>query len=110
LTAGREVEDALVAFVQYQLQARSLEESLKETEDAVELVQAQYRGGLVDFNRVITTQSQLVIQQDQLASARGNVAVSLIAVYRALGGGWQSFACRPPPPACTETMLQTPIP
>ena len=91
LTAGREVEDALAAFVQYQLQARSLQESVKESQDSVELVQAQYKGGLVDFNRVFTTQTQLVTQQDQLAIAQGNVAASLISVYRALGGGWQSF-------------------
>jgi NodT family efflux transporter outer membrane factor (OMF) lipoprotein len=90
LKAGQEVEDALVAFLQYQLQARSLEESVKEAQDSVVLVQAQYRGGLVDFNRVFTTQSQLVTQQDQLALARGNIAASLIAAYRALGGGWQA--------------------
>jgi outer membrane protein TolC len=91
LTAGREVEDALAGFLQYQLQARSLEESVKEAEGTVELVQAQYQAGLVDFNRVFTTQSQLVTVQDQLAVARGNIALSLIAVYRALGGGWHSF-------------------
>ena len=89
LTAGREVEDALVAFIQYQLQARSLEESVKQAADAVELVQAQYKGGLVDFNRLFTAQLQLVAQQDQLAAAQGNIAVSMVAVYRALGGGWQ---------------------
>jgi NodT family efflux transporter outer membrane factor (OMF) lipoprotein len=91
LTAGREVEDALVAFLQYQLQVKSLEESVKEAEDSVELVLAQYKAGLVDFNRVFTLQSQLVTQQDQLAIARGNIATSLISVYRALGGGWLAF-------------------
>src|SRR5947209_19886720 len=91
LTAGREVEDALVAFLQYQVQAQSLQTSVKEAEDSVEIVQAQYRVGLVDFNRVFTTQAQLVTLQDQLAGARGNIAVSLISVYRALGGGWQSL-------------------
>jgi NodT family efflux transporter outer membrane factor (OMF) lipoprotein len=89
--AGQEVEDALVAFLQYQLQARSLEVSVMESEDAVELVQAQYKGGLVDFNRVLTAQAQLLSQDDQLAIARGNIAASLVSVYRALGGGWQAF-------------------
>jgi NodT family efflux transporter outer membrane factor (OMF) lipoprotein len=91
LSAGREVEDALVQFLEYQLQARSLEVSVKEAQDSVELVQAQYKGGIVDFNRVFTTQSQLVTLQDQLTAARGNIALSLIAVYRAMGGGWQIF-------------------
>jgi hypothetical protein len=48
-------------------------------------------GGVVNFNRVFTTQSQLVTQQDQLAISRGSIALSLISIYRALGGGWQSF-------------------
>jgi NodT family efflux transporter outer membrane factor (OMF) lipoprotein len=91
LEAGQEVEDALVGFLQYQLQAQSLEESVKQAEASVMLVQAQYQGGLVDFNRVFTTQLQLVTQQDQLATARGNIASSLVAVYRSLGGGWQAF-------------------
>lgn len=91
LEAGREVEDGLVGFLQYQLQTQSLSESVKQAADSVALVQAQYREGLVDFNRVFTAQSQLVTQQDQLATARGNVASSLIAVYRSLGGGWQAF-------------------
>jgi NodT family efflux transporter outer membrane factor (OMF) lipoprotein len=91
LKAGREVEDALVAFLQYQLQSQSLDESVKAAQDSVVLVQAQYREGLVDFNRVFTTQSQLLTQQDQLAVSRGNSAASLVAVYRALGGGWQAF-------------------
>lgn len=91
LNAGREVEDALVAFLQYQVQAKRLEESVSAAEDSVELVQAQYRAGLVDFNRVFTAQGQLVSQQDELASARGNIALSLISVYRALGGGWMAF-------------------
>ncbi|HLW66971.1 MAG TPA: efflux transporter outer membrane subunit [Gemmataceae bacterium] len=106
LTAGREVEDALVAFLQYQMQAKSLEESVKQAADAVELVQAQYKGGLVDFNRLFTAQLQLVAQQDQLAAAQGNIAVSLIAAYRALGGGWQSFqqaAAQECPPAPRRT-------
>jgi NodT family efflux transporter outer membrane factor (OMF) lipoprotein len=100
LTAGREVEDALVAFLQYQIQAQSLQTSVKEAEDSVEIVQAQYQAGLVDFNRVFTTQAQLVTLQDQLAGARGNIAVSLISVYRALGGGWQSLQRVPVPAAC----------
>jgi NodT family efflux transporter outer membrane factor (OMF) lipoprotein len=90
LSAGQEVEDGLVGFLQSQLQARSLAESAEASTRSVELVLKQYEEGLVDFNRVFTIQSQLLGQQDQLATARGNIALNLIAVYRALGGGWQS--------------------
>jgi len=108
LRAGQEVEDALVAYLQYQLQAESLAESVKESEDAVELVQAQYKGGLVDFNRVFTAQSQLVTLQDQLASARGNIALSLVSAYRALGGGWQCDEGARAPVAHPTTALAPP--
>jgi len=106
LSAGREVEDALVGFLQYQLQARSLADSVNEAEGAVQLVQAQYQGGLVDFNRVFTTQSQLVALQDQLATARGSIVLSLISVYRALGGGWQFFEDSSTGSACAPAATQ----
>jgi len=100
LTAGSEVEDALEAFLQYQVQAQSLKESVEAADRSVQLVMAQYKAGRVDFNRVFTTQTVLVNQQDQLAVARGNIAVSLIAAYRALGGGWQFFEADASPSAC----------
>lgn len=92
LNAGREVEDALVGFVQTQQQAARLKVSVREAERSVELVVVQFRGGITDFNRVFNAQSTLVTQQDQLAVAEGNIALNLIQVYRALGGGWQHFA------------------
>jgi outer membrane protein TolC len=99
LMAGREVEDALVGFLQAQQQAARLEEGVREAARSVELVVLQFQGGVTDFNRVYTTQSAMVTQQDQLASTRGNIAINLIDVYRSLGGGWQYFAERPPSPA-----------
>ena len=91
LTAGREVEDGLDGFLQYQAQARSLGTSVEAAQVSVDKVLIQWQAGAADFNRVFTTQSQLVTQQDQLAVAQGNIALSLISVYRALGGGWQVF-------------------
>jgi NodT family efflux transporter outer membrane factor (OMF) lipoprotein len=91
LVAGREVEDALIGYLTSQQQAASLAISVREAERSVELVILQYKGGIVDFNRVFTVQQQLVVQQDQLAAARGSVSQNLVEVYRALGGGWQVF-------------------
>jgi hypothetical protein len=52
-----------------------------------------------DVNRLFTLESTLLQAQDQLAVARGNIALNLINVYRALGGGWevrcQEGYCRP---------------
>ncbi len=91
LNAGRDVEDGLVSFLQSQQQALSLDQGVAETARAVELVNEQFQVGITDFNRVYNTESLLVTQQDSLAQAHGKIATSLIAVYRALGGGWQKF-------------------
>jgi len=89
LRANREVEDALVAFVRSREQAARLQESVDAAQVSVELVLAQYEAGLTDFNRVFNTQSLLAQQQEQLATVEGSIAQNLIAVYQALGGGWQ---------------------
>ena len=89
LNANQEVEDAIVAFLNSQDRVGSLEDGVKSAENALKLVVDQYRGGTTDFNRVFFQQTQLVIQQNQLAEVRGERARNLIAVYKALGGGWQ---------------------
>ncbi len=101
LRAGRECEDAIVAFRQAQEQVQRLAESVTAAERTERLVLEQYKAGTADFNRVFTAQSFLATQQDQLASAQASVALDLIAVYRALGGGWEFRFCTdgtPPAP------------
>jgi hypothetical protein len=49
----------------------------------------QYREGVVDYTRVLNTQTSLLQQQDSLTSAQGQVVNSLVSVYKSLGGGWQ---------------------
>jgi len=91
LNAGREVEDALIGFLQAQQQATYLEASVRDAQRSVELVVLQFESGVIDFNRVFNTQSTLVTLQDQLATTRGNIALNLIQVYKSLGGGWCCF-------------------
>jgi NodT family efflux transporter outer membrane factor (OMF) lipoprotein len=98
LTAQREVEDSLVGFLQSQRQVASLTQGVAESARSVDLVKEQFAAGLTDFNRVYNTESLLVTQQDQLAQTQGNIAVNLIGVYRALGGGWEYFC--PAPTTC----------
>jgi len=89
LRAHEEAENAIVAFLNYHDQLRLLEQSVEEAQEAVRVAQAKYRAGRIDFNRVFTVEQLLISQQDQLATAQGNLAVSLIELYRALGGGWE---------------------
>ncbi|HWB00076.1 MAG TPA: TolC family protein [Pirellulales bacterium] len=106
LTAGREVEDALIGFVQSQQQAAKLAASVEESQRFVELVIMQFDAGVTDFNRVFNAQSTLVTLQDQLATSRGNIALNLIQAYRAMGGGWESFAAGSITTACPRPVPQ----
>lgn len=90
LNANREVEDGLAGFLQTQIQARDLAESATAAARSVELVNVQYREGEVTFNIVFTLERFLVEQQLKLVAARGDIAINLIATYKALGGGWEA--------------------
>ena len=89
LTAGREVENGLVTFLRAQNRARDMNVAVTAEMAAFKEAFAQYKGGLVDYNRVVLIQERLVERQQTLALAQGQIAQGLIQVYRALGGGWQ---------------------
>jgi NodT family efflux transporter outer membrane factor (OMF) lipoprotein len=91
LKANQEVEDGLVTFLKAQQRARSLTVSADEALEAVKLVLVQYEKGTVDFTRVTQLQQTLVLQQDNLAQAQGEIARGLIQVYKGLGGGWEFY-------------------
>ncbi|MCC7476690.1 MAG: efflux transporter outer membrane subunit [Pirellulales bacterium] len=89
LDAGREVEDAIVLFLRSQEQSQHLDASVEAAARTVKITTEQYNEGFVDFTPVYLFQSILTQQQDQSALAQGDIALGLIAVYRALGGGWE---------------------
>lgn len=87
--AGAEVENGLITFLKAHETTRNLAESVTAARQAVDVSIAQYKGGLVDFNRVAFLEQNLVQQQNLLAQAQGQIAQGLIETYRALGGGWE---------------------
>ena len=89
LAAAREVQDGLQGFLRTQEQVKYLESAVQATSRATELALIQYREGATDYTRVLNTQTSLLLQQDALTAARGQVVSSLVATYKALGGGWQ---------------------
>ena len=78
-----------MTFLRAQERTKFQAASVADAEKAVKIVVAQYKAGTVDFTRVTQIQQTLVQLQDTLAQARGEIALGLIQVYRALGGGWQ---------------------
>ena len=74
----------------------------------VEITEEQYSEGAVDFTPVYLFQTTLTEQQDELAVAQGDIALGLIDVYRALGGGWEIRLenCSPAPSLFQPPMVE----
>jgi NodT family efflux transporter outer membrane factor (OMF) lipoprotein len=89
LKAQAEVEDAMVAFLRSQEEEKFLADSVESSKESVDLSMLQYEEGLVDFQRVLDTQRFLSTQSNRLTATSGRVSTNLVALYKALGGGWQ---------------------
>jgi NodT family efflux transporter outer membrane factor (OMF) lipoprotein len=89
LRAQQEVEDGLSAFLYAQDRVVLLTEAADAAKRSADLALIQYREGATDYTTVLTAQQALLAQQDSLAVGQSDVPQGLIAVYRALGGGWE---------------------
>jgi NodT family efflux transporter outer membrane factor (OMF) lipoprotein len=92
LTAAREVQTALRGFLLSQDQAASLARSSRAAAAATKIQTKNLldlKADAAAVNRLFTLESTKLQEEDNLAVAQGNVALNLINVYRALGGGWQ---------------------
>jgi NodT family efflux transporter outer membrane factor (OMF) lipoprotein len=88
LKALEEVESAMVAFNQEQNRRNILIRSVDAAKKSVDLVDQAYRIGLTNFLNLLDMERSLAEQQDRLASSEGNMIQFLVALYKALGGGW----------------------
>jgi NodT family efflux transporter outer membrane factor (OMF) lipoprotein len=87
-TALREVADALVGFDRLREERSQQEQLVATLEDTVRLSDLRYRGGLDSYLQVLDAQRNLFSGQLALAQLRLEERVSLVQLYRALGGGW----------------------
>lgn len=92
LRALEETENALTSFGHEQERRASLELAAGHARRAVELAQTQYREGLTDFQAVVDSQRIVAGLEDDLAASDAAVATHLIALYKALGGGFETLA------------------
>lgn len=92
LGALEEVENALVAYAKEQQKLTRLEAAAGAALSASRLAQHQYTTGLVGFSDVLDAQRSLLTFEDQLAQSQGTVVSDLVRLYKALGGGWQTFS------------------
>ncbi|MCX2976065.1 hypothetical protein EYC82_01675 [Halieaceae bacterium IMCC11814] len=107
LEAVREVSNALDSYDNY------VEKSLYDLSAVESSIRAfsisfnQYNNGLVSYQRLLSTVETMTLREDVYAQTRGNIANQVIALYKALGGGWQPFKDQPVvKPGIAEQMKQ----
>jgi outer membrane protein TolC len=110
LRANEEVENGVIGYLTEQDRQRALDMSARADARSVEIALQQYGRGLISYQPLLDSQRALVAQQDTVTESRGLVAADLVAVYRAMGGGWQArlpqASAQPPapPPTAPETI------
>ncbi|HEY7886785.1 MAG TPA: efflux transporter outer membrane subunit [Steroidobacteraceae bacterium] len=90
LNALEETEDALVTHARDRDQLKHAEDAASASATAARLAKIRYEGGMVDFLSVLDAERTQLQAEDALAQDRTEAATSLIAVYKALGGGWET--------------------
>ena len=87
LTALREVEDGLVSYTKEQETLNILTKAVASSEKAVMMSKGLFEAGLADFLNVLQSERALYQSEDQLDQSKQRLALSLVAIYKALGGG-----------------------
>ena len=95
LSALRDVENAFSAYTNQRTRVAALERTVKAAQKTFKLALELYRQGLSDFQNVLDAQKTLFDYDNQLASARGNTISYLVALYKAMGGGWTPVVKKP---------------
>jgi len=95
LQALQDVEDALVAFSNEQATQAQLEEAVRANQRAADLARRAYAQGLTDFLTVLVAEQSVFTSEDTLAQTERDVALQLVALYKAVGGGWEAGATPP---------------
>jgi len=89
LTALEETENALVDFGRQQAQRDHLAASAHSSALAVDLANQRYESGMADFLTVLDAERTQLAVEDELAQSQTRTVTALVAVYKALGGGWE---------------------
>jgi NodT family efflux transporter outer membrane factor (OMF) lipoprotein len=107
LIALQDVENALVAFTNEQERRQSLIESVQKNRTAVDLSLKLYSQGTEEFLNVLNAQRSLLVAEGALADSDRTVVANLIALYKALGGGWETPAPDAQQAAVNQTVAPT---
>jgi len=90
LNALEDTENSLVSYGESQRREETLARAATQSTTAARLARERFEGGLSDFLSVLQAERDALAAEDSLAQGRTQTATSLIAVYKALGGGWMA--------------------
>ncbi len=89
LSAAQEVVGGIITFVNARRETEHLAADVVAARRAVTLATERFKAGVIDYTPVFVAEQFLAQQQNLYAQAQGDIALGLITVYRALGGGWE---------------------
>ena len=92
IQAISEVSNALKGYLLTKRQLAENRKALEATVRAFNLSVTQYNDGLVSYQRLLTTVQNLTLNQDRFAQIKGALSIQAVALYKALGGGWEISA------------------
>lgn len=95
LNALEETQNTIENYCREQDRHQALVASNRDQQSALELAEVQYRAGLTTFLPVLDAERQLYSIQDQLAISSSMLVTDTVAIYRALGGGWNTPNVQP---------------
>jgi len=90
LTALQDVENALVAYAKEHQRRKALVDAVASNRKAVDTATQLYTQGQTDFLNVLNAQRALFVTEDALVQSTRNLSTDLVALYKALGGGWEN--------------------
>lgn len=96
LIAVEEVDQAVKQYRAQQQRLRELNIALTEARRAVTLATERYERGITDFLNLLDAQRQEYAIEDQAAVAQQETIIQYVALYKALGGGWELYDALPP--------------
>ncbi|WP_367987098.1 TolC family protein [Vibrio sp. NTOU-M3] len=92
LQAVQEVTNAMDAYQLYRQQKELRLRSVNSSIRAFNISMTQYENGQISFERLLNSVEKMTRSEDSYAQIKGNVANQVVALYKALGGGWQTQA------------------
>jgi NodT family efflux transporter outer membrane factor (OMF) lipoprotein len=98
LQAWREVVDALVAHRDEMQRRARLKQQLDHSRAALAIARDRYKQGVGDFLTVLDAERSTLQAAQQYETSTTNVALDLVQIYKALGGGWEEVFPEAPPP------------